>query len=88
MFGHFLIFSGAANFNTLFHWQISPSDYAFAQQLNDFDYRQYIHKASGDTVDYSLNSYGYVLIALVSRIIFASFGDIQGVIIFQVIVHA
>ncbi len=83
----FPYFSGAANFDTLFHWQISSSDYAFVQQLNDLDYRHYIHKTSEDTVDYSLNSYGYVLIALISRILFGSFGDIQGVVVLQVIVH-
>lgn len=84
----FPYFSGAANFHALFDWQISPSDYLFAQQLSDLDYRQYIHRATKDTIDYSLNSYGYVLIALMSRTLFDSFGDISGIIYFQIFVHA
>ena len=84
----FPYFSGAANFKRLFDWQISPSDYQFAQQLPLSEYLHYRHQASADTVPYAINSYGYVLIAVLARSLFQGVGDAQAVIALQLAVHA
>lgn len=84
----FPYFSGAANFERLFDWRISPSDYQFAQQLAPSDYVQYRHQASVDTVSYGVNSYGYVLVALLARTLFFGLGDVQAVIALQLAAHA
>lgn len=83
----FPYFSGAANFERLFDWRISPSDYEVASRLGHDEYLEYKHQATTETVDYGLNSYGYVLIALLSRLLFFWLGDIQAVIYLQVLVH-
>lgn len=83
----FPYFSGAANFTRLFDWQISPVDFDLASKLSPRGYLQYIHVRSSLTTSYVLNSYGYVLIILVSRFLFSGLGDIQGVIYLQVLVH-
>lgn len=84
----FPYFSGAANFERLFDWQISPSDFQAAQQLSPSDYMQYRHQASADTISYGLNSYGYVLVAVLARFLFQVLGDIQAVIVLQLAIHA
>lgn len=84
----FPYFSGAANFDRLFEWRISPSDYQLAQQLSPADYIRYRHQAMADTIPYGLNSYGYVLVALFARALFQGVGDAQSVIALQLAVHA
>ncbi len=83
----FPYFSGAANFERLFDWQISPSDYAKAVKLSGPEYRRYKHEATADTVSNAVNNYGYVLVALSSQTIFPWMGDLQGVIVLQLVVH-
>lgn len=84
----FPYFSGAANFEKLFEWRISPSDFEVASQLNYHEYFDYRHQKTSQTISHGLNSYGYVLIALLSRLIFFWQGDAQGVISLQVAVHS
>ena len=84
----FPYFSGAANFDRLFEWRISPSDYQLAQQLAPADYIRYRHLATADTIPYGLNSYGYVLVAMFARALFQGVGDVQSVIALQLAVHA
>ena len=84
----FPYFSGAANFKRLFDWQISPSDYQLAQQLPLSEYAHYRHHASAVTVPYTINSYGYVLVAVLARILFKGMGDAHAVIALQLAVHA
>lgn len=84
----FPYFSGAANFDRLFEWRISPSDYQLAQQLAPADYIRYRHQATADTIPYGLNSYGYVLVAMFARALFQRMGDVQSVIALQLAVHA
>ena len=73
----FPYFSGAANFERLFDWQISPTDYDIASKLSSHDYLNYRHQKTVETISYGLNSYGYVLVALLSRLIFYWAGDVQ-----------
>jgi hypothetical protein len=84
----FPYFSGAANFERLFDWQISPSDYHSAQHLAPSDYVRYRHLPTTGTVSYGLNSYGYVLVALLARSLFQGLGDVQSVIALQLVAHA
>lgn len=84
----FPYFSGAANFKRFFDWQISPSDYQLAQQLPLSEYAHYRHQASAETVPYAINSYGYVLVAVLARFLFQGMGDAQAVIGLQLAVHA
>jgi hypothetical protein len=83
----FPYFSGAANFKKIFDWQISPIDYDLAAKLSFGDYLNYRHQQTVATISYGLNSYGYVLVALLSRTIFYWAGDVQGVIYLQLLVH-
>jgi hypothetical protein len=80
-------FSGAANFENMFDWQISPTDYENAARLSDQEYRKYKHSKTGDTIKSINNFYGYVLIALVSMKLFPMLGDLNGVILLQIIIH-
>jgi hypothetical protein len=83
----FPYFSGAANFERLFDWQISTSDFDAAAGLSDQDYRKYKHRKTADTITNTVNSYGYVLVALVAKNMFPYLGDMQGVILLQLLVH-
>jgi len=83
----FPYFSGAANFHRLFNWQISPADYLVANQILPQNYPEYRHQETPCTIGYSLNSYGYVLVALLSRTVFYWLGDLQSVIYFQILIH-
>ncbi len=83
----FPYFSGAANFEKLFDWQISPADYDLASRLTSQEYLNYRHQQTDNTIAYGLNSYGYVLVALLSRSIFYWCGDIQGIIYLQILIH-
>jgi hypothetical protein len=80
-------FSGAANFEKIFDWQISPTDYGNAAKLSDQEYRKYKHNKTGNTIKSINNFYGYVLIALVSMTLFPMMGDLNGVILLQIIIH-
>lgn len=79
--------SGAANFENLKTWNISPSDYDDVLEISEEDYWNYKHQRTGDTIAYSTNFSGYVLVALTSRTIFPFLGDIQGLVNLQVSVH-
>ena len=83
----FPYFSGAANFSRLFDWQISPSDYEIAAKLSSQDYRRYKHQRTRNTVKENYNNYGYVFVVIVATRLFPFLGDIQSVILLQVIVH-
>jgi hypothetical protein len=87
----FPYFSGAANFEKLFIWKISPSDFENVKKLgNNFKLKNYIdykHKKADDLVFNTVNNYGYVLVALASKNIFSFLGDLRGVIYFQLIIH-
>jgi len=79
--------SGAANFDKLFDWKISPSDYKIAKSLTISEYKNYKHKKTKVLVDNTVNNYGYVLVALISRNLFPFKGDLNGIVLFQIIVH-
>jgi hypothetical protein len=83
----FPYFSGAANYQNLFDWQISPSDFEIAKKLNYTTYKNYKHKKSKITVQNTVNNYGYVLIVLFARNLFPQLSEINSVILFQVLVH-
>jgi len=87
----FPYFSGAANFENLFQWEISPSDFENVKELeNTFKIENYIdykHQKTDDTILNTVNNYGYVLVAAASRNIFPFMGDLRGVIYFQLITH-
>lgn len=87
----FPYFSGAANFEKLFDWKISPSDFENVKKLeNSFKLKNYIdykHKKTDDLVPNTVNNYGYVLVAFASQNIFPFLGDLRGVIYFQLIIH-
>lgn len=87
----FPYFSGAANFEKLFDWKISPSDFENVKKIEDsFKLKNYIdfkHKKTDDLVLNTVNNYGYVLVAFASQNIFPFLGDLRGVIYFQLIVH-
>ena len=87
----FPYFSGAANFEKLFDWKISPSDFENVKKLEKSsklkNYIDYKHKRTSDLVLNTVNNYGYVLVALASQNIFPSLGDLRGVIYFQLTIH-
>lgn len=83
----FPYFSGAANFETLFDWKISPSDFERVKSLSPNDYRHYKHQRTEGTIINTVNNYGYVLVALASQKLFPFLGDLHGVIFLQVIIH-
>lgn len=83
----FPYFSGAANFNTLFKWQISPEDFDIASRLSSEEYRNYKHQRSANLVDDTGNNYGYVLVALLAKKLFPWVGDLWGAVYLQILVH-
>ncbi len=83
----FPYFSGAANFEQPFDWQISPIDFDVAIKLSDQEYRQYKHQKTEGTITNTVNSYGYVFVALVAQKLFPFAGDVQAVIFLQLLVH-
>jgi hypothetical protein len=87
----FPYFSGAANFEKLFDWKISPSDFENVKKLENSsklkNYIDYKHKRTDDLVLNTVNNYGYVLVALAAQNIFPLLGDLRGVIYFQLIIH-
>lgn len=83
----FPYFSGAANFDRLFEWKISISDFNHTSSMIIDEYKNYKHATSDDLISYNLNNYGYVLVAFLSKILFPFFGDIQGIAWLQLIVH-
>jgi len=87
----FSYFSGAANFEKLFDWKISPSDFENVKKLGNTselkNYIDYKHKKTDDLVLNTVNNYGYVLVAVASQKIFLFLGDLRGVIYFQLIIH-
>ena len=87
----FPYFSGAANFEKIFDWKISPSDVENVKKLGNTselnNYIDYKHKRTDDLVLNTTNNYGYVLVAVASQNIFPFLGDLRGVIYFQIIIH-
>ncbi len=81
----FPYFSGAANFEKIFDWEISPSDYDNAKK--SANYYRYKHINTEETIEYSINNYGYVLVTLASRSLFSGMGDLEGIIVFQLVFH-
>ena len=88
----FPYFSGAANFETLFDWKISPSDYAeilerSATEGNTDFYYYYKHQKTDDLIENTVNNYGYLLVVFFSKTVFPYLGDLQGVVWLQLIIH-
>ena len=83
----FPYYSGAANHEKIFDWRISPSDFQIAKNLDYTTYKDYIHKKTKITVQNTVNNYGYVLIVLISRNIFPNLGEINSLILFQILIH-
>jgi hypothetical protein len=83
----FPYFSGAANFESLYDWKISPSEYAKVMAMSISEQMAYRYVATDETIGYSYNDYGYVLVALVARHIFWWMGDIDSVVVLQIIIH-
>lgn len=83
----FPYFSGAANYETLFDWRISPTEFDKIEGMSDNAHREYRYVATEKTVQSTVNEYGYVLVALAARHLFPGLSDIQGVILLQILVH-
>jgi hypothetical protein len=83
----FPYFSGAANFKSIYDWQISPSDFEKVSKMDAAEYLSYRHQSTDDTIRNVVNNYGYVLIALTARSIFPWMGDGNAVVLLQVIAH-
>jgi hypothetical protein len=83
----FPYFSGAANMDTLGEWRISPSDYAAVRDLTPAEYREYRHQASDETIAYSFNNYGYVLVVAAARTLFSWMGEANAVVALQMAMH-
>jgi len=83
----FPYFSGSANFKTLFDWRISPDEYKKMVHMSNEEQRAYHYVSTQVTVPNTINSYGYVLVALAARNLFPWLGDIQAVVLFQTLVH-
>jgi hypothetical protein len=79
--------SGAANFRTLFDWRISPTEYNKIVKMKENEQRAYRYQATDKTILNTVNQYGYVLVSLVARHLFPKLGDIQGLILLQLITH-
>ena len=80
-------FSGAANFKKTGDWKISKTDFNNIKYLSESEYRKYRHKKTTEVIDYTYNNYGYVLLILISRNLFYNIGDMEGIILFQIIIH-
>lgn len=83
----FPYFSGAANFETVYDWRISPSEYAKVKAMSTEEHMAYRYAATDDAVPNTFNNYGYVLVALAARTLLPWLGDAQAVVTLQVIVH-
>lgn len=79
--------SGAANFQSLTEWRISPADYDRVVKMTAAEHRVYRYQRTEDTVFNTNNAYGYVLVALAARNLFPWLGDLQAVVHLQVLVH-
>ena len=79
--------SGAANYEQLFVWKISVSDFEVASKISENNYRFYKHQKSEDTTINYVNNYGYLLVVLMAKKLMPYLGDIQAIIIFQIMVH-
>jgi hypothetical protein len=80
-------FSGAVNFEQLFDWKISISDFDTVSKLSQEELREYKFKKTDDLTPSIFNTYGYVLVALAGQKLFPFLGDIQGVVLMQVLIH-
>jgi hypothetical protein len=83
----FPYFSGAANIDTSFEWNISPEDFEIVKNINSEDYYSYKHLKTEQTVEYTYGNLGYVLVAYLSRFFFGMFGDVNSILIFQLLIH-
>jgi len=83
----FPYFSGAANFRSLYDWQISPEDYDQVKGMTPAEHGHYRYARADKTVEYTVNNYGYVLVALAARNLFFWAGDAHAVVYLQVLVH-
>ena len=57
------------------------------KDLSVDEYRNYKHNKTEDVIENNVNNYGYVLVALVATKILPWIGDIQAVIVIQIVVH-
>ncbi len=79
--------SGAANLSADLGWRMSVSDFNVASELPPADVWGYRFQATSDTIPYSINNYGYVIVAFVARTLFGHFGDINALILLQSLAH-
>lgn len=79
--------SGAANLEKLFEWRINADEYKEVENLSFEEYRKHRHKSSSNTVSYTTNFYGYVLVVYVSKKVFPWVGDVDSVRLFQLMIH-
>jgi len=83
----FPYFSGAANFEFPAEWRISPSEYAAVRDMPIAEYRAHRHQRTQDTIAYTYNNYGYVLVVLAARTLFGWMGEGDAVVALQVVAH-
>jgi hypothetical protein len=83
----FPYFSGAANFGSFGEWHISPSEYAAVRGMSIADYREHRHLRAQDTLPYTYNNYGYVLVVLAARTWFPWLGEGDAVALLQCVAH-
>ncbi len=83
-------FSAAANFQFRQGFYIDVEDIRRHSQLNDFDAeRQYRFRRSNELSAYNHNPIGYVYVIMLASAIFGWwFGDIESLLILQILVHA
>lgn len=79
--------SGAANFDRLFDWRISPSEYDKVEAMTEVQHRSYRYVATAETIPNTVQEYGYVLVALTARNLFPWLGDIQALSLLQGLLH-
>jgi hypothetical protein len=83
----FPYFSGAANLDWTLVWKISPLDYETVSKMTTEEVYAHRFIVSDDTINNSVNNYGYLLVVWLATKLFFWLGDVQAVIVLQVIVH-
>ncbi|MBM3206946.1 MAG: hypothetical protein FJZ43_04980, partial [Candidatus Staskawiczbacteria bacterium] len=80
--------SGAANLDFSLKWEIDPNEYAVVSKMHQDEYRSHRHIVSENPIIYEYNNFGYVLIVFIARNLFFWMGDLNSVILLQILVHA
>jgi hypothetical protein len=79
--------SGAANLSYPFLWKIGIDEYKVVSKLSNKDFSAFNHKASNNTIIYNYNNFGYVFIIYIARNLFPNIGELNAVVVFQILIH-